>query len=78
MILELNSFLTEKKGGVTVRFFPELFKSSSPIKASDFLVNFKPRILNAMNQDLTRKISEIEIRDATFSIIVRKLQGLMD
>ncbi|KAG7588745.1 Reverse transcriptase domain [Arabidopsis suecica] len=60
--------LNREKGQIASLFFNDLFKSSSPSLLSSMLDGFQSRVSDAMNQQLTKEVTEEEIYKAVFSI----------
>lgn len=59
------------KGSIAQAYFCELFKSSNPGNFHDLFDGFQPRVNEVMNNALTAKVSDKEIKEAVFSILER-------
>ncbi|XP_010431111.1 PREDICTED: uncharacterized protein LOC104715400 [Camelina sativa] len=60
---------------IASNYFEELFKSSDVSSISDILQEISPIITDSMNQSLTRKITESEVRKALFAMHPEKSPG---
>lgn len=52
----------EAKGDIAIKYFTELFSPSHPSDASKLLRDFAPRVTERMNINLTKPISDAEIK----------------
>lgn len=58
----------EAKGDIAIKYFSELFASSRPSDASELLRDFAPRVTDRMNENLTKPVSDAEIKRAVKAI----------
>lgn len=58
----------EAKGEIAIKYFTELFSTSSPSDATELLRGFTPRVTERMNTDLTKPVSDTEIRKAVKAV----------
>lgn len=61
-------FTEDEKGDIAVKYFSELFKASPPQDPSELLEGMEPRITDRMNQNLTKPVSDAEIKRAVKAI----------
>lgn len=59
---------TENIGAEATNFFVELFSSSHPSNPAELLTGLRKKVSNTMNRNLTRPVSEQEVKRAIFSI----------
>ncbi|KAG7582623.1 Zinc knuckle CX2CX4HX4C [Arabidopsis suecica] len=64
----VEQFSDGSKGNIAVDYFQQLFTSSQPTDASVLLSGMTPRVTQAMNVELTKPITNEEIKQAVFSI----------
>lgn len=64
----VEQFSNGSKGNIVVDYFQKLFTSSQPQDASTLLDGMTPRVTQAMNVELTKPITNAEIKQAVFSI----------
>lgn len=70
-------FSEAAKGEVAVEFFTNLFRSSNPAPFTDWFNGMQPRVSCMMNEDITRPVSRLEIKEAASQLILKKLWGRM-
>ncbi|XP_033146231.1 uncharacterized protein LOC103863321 [Brassica rapa] len=58
----------EAKGDIAVQYFTELFTSSRPSDATELLRDFVPRVTERMNENLTKPVTDAEIKKAAKAI----------
>ena len=59
---------TEEIAAIAEDYFKELFKTNSPSDPADCFNGMQSKVTSSMNQWLTRRVSNSEIKRATFSI----------
>lgn len=64
----LEHFPEDEKGAIAVKYFEDLFRSSSPANASELLEGFSPTFTARMNQHLTDPVSDNEIKKAVKAV----------
>ncbi|MBO0165697.1 hypothetical protein J0692_26235, partial [Vibrio alginolyticus] len=67
--------VAKEKGNIALSFFKDLFTSSYPANMQSILHGFQARVTSAMNNDLTKDVSEEEIYNAVFSINAKSAPG---
>ncbi|CAA7023577.1 unnamed protein product [Microthlaspi erraticum] len=72
---EREQFSNRDKSEVAVRYFSDLFKTSSPTSFTEIFSDFLPRVTDAMNDGLTCDVTLEEVRLAFFSIESEKTPG---
>lgn len=68
-------FSEAAKGEVVVDFFTNLFRSSNSAPFTQWFSDMQPRVNLLMNEDITRPVSRLEIKEAVFSINPEKAPG---
>lgn len=63
------------KGEVAVDFFSNLFKSSNPQPFEELFHDMRSRVSTQMNEELIKRVSVSEVREAVFSIHPSKALG---
>lgn len=58
-----------------MEYFTQLSKSSNPNSYEPAFVSFTPKVSEAMNSNLTRRVSKDEVREAVFSINADSASG---
>lgn len=53
---------------MAVKYFQDLFSSSSPTNFQELFQGFRPKVTKEMNLELIKEVSAEEVRDAAFSI----------
>lgn len=56
------------KGEVATMYFQNLFKFTNPDPFQDIFQGFLPRINQTMNEQLIKRVTREEVREAVFSI----------
>lgn len=56
------------KGEVAVKYFQDLFTSSSPSNFSDLFQGFTPKVYEAMNAQLIKEVTSEKIKEVVFSV----------
>ena len=69
--------LNRDKGSIVATYFENMFQSSFPANMDSVLNGFHQRVSSEMNLELTSAVSEQEIYNAVFSIMLRVLQVRM-
>lgn len=68
-------FSEAAKGEVAVDFFRNLFRSTNPAPFTDWFNDMQPRVSEQLNMDLLRPVTNLEIKEAVFSINPTKAPG---
>lgn len=66
--LGVEHFSEGAKGHLAVEYFKELFMSSNPADLESLFEGFQSRVTSAMNEELTKEITDEEIKAAAFSV----------
>lgn len=68
-------FSEPAKGEVATEFYARLFQSSNPSPFTSWFRDMRPQVSPQMNEELTKPVSEIEVKEAVFSIKPSKAPG---
>lgn len=71
----VEKFSEGSKGNIVVDYFRDIFKSSVPQQIDELLNGLDRRVMDGMNDELIREVTELEIRQAMFSINREKTPG---
>ena len=66
--LGVEYFSEDAKGHLAVEYFKELFMSSNPADLETLFEGFQSRVTPAMNEAMTKEITDEEIKDAAFLV----------
>ncbi|KAL0815981.1 hypothetical protein Bca101_072425 [Brassica carinata] len=70
-------FSEAAKGEVAVQYFSNLFKSSNPTSFGTWFQGMRTRVTTNMNHELTKPVSDLEVKQDVFALILQKHRGLM-